>query len=256
MQYGKSQTPPVSLRPEMVPVLGIITARGGSKAVPRKNILPLAGKPLIAHSIEQAQEATMLTRCIVSTDSEEIAAISTDYGADVPFLRPAYLAEDETPTLPVLQHALEYVEGEEGIEYGAIVILQPTSPLRLARDIDEAVTTLLDSDADTVITVCEIDKTSHPFLMQKMADDGSRILTPFLDGPDYEHYAHASRFELPPAVKLNAAVYALRRQTLLNGQILGEKVKGVMMEARRSIDIDTEDDFEIAEALMLRVRKR
>jgi len=229
----------------------VIPARGGSKAVPRKNIRLLNDKPLIAYSIEQAALAATLTRSLISTDDDEIARVAEAWGGDVPFLRPAHLAQDDTPMLPVLLHALEYAEQDDGIQYSAVVILQPTSPLRTADDIDRSVQALFATGADTVVTICQVDKLSHPLLVQRInVQDGNRLY-PFWTGPEYERVSHANREELPPVVRLNAAVYALRRETLVReNRIIGDDVCGVWMEVSRSIDIDTEDDFRIAEALI------
>jgi CMP-N,N'-diacetyllegionaminic acid synthase len=235
----------------MGPVLAVIPARGGSRAVPRKNIRLLNGKPLIAYSIEQAALAQTLTRSIVSTDDDEIARVAKAWGGDVPFLRPARLAQDDTPMLPVLLHALEHAEQTDGIHYSAVVILQPTSPLRTAEDIDHSVQTLFSTKADTVVTICQVDKLSHPLLVQRIdVQDGDKLY-PFWTGPEYERYSHANREELPLVVRLNAAVYAVRRETLVcENKIIGNDVRAVWMETSRSIDIDTEEDFQIAEALI------
>jgi len=235
----------------METVLAVIPARGGSKAVPHKNIRLLNGKPLIAYSIEQAALAATLSRSIVSTEDEEMAQVAKVWGGDVPFLRPAHLARDDTPMLPVVQHALEYAEHADGIQYSVVVILQPTSPLRTADDIDRSVQTLFTIEADTVVTISKVDKLSHPLLVRRIDVQEGNRLYPFGTGPEYEKYAHVNREELPPVVRLNAAVYAVRRQTLVcQNKIIGSDVRGVWMEAIRSIDIDTEEDFQIAEALI------
>ena len=235
----------------MEPVLAVIPARGGSKVIPRKNVRLLNGKPLIAYSIEQAVLARTLTRVIVSTDDEEIAQVVRNWGGNVPFLRPANLAQDDTPMLPVLMHALEYAEEEDGIQYSAVVILQPTSPLRTADDIDKSVYILLSTRADTVVTICQVDKLSHPLLVQRIDVQGSNRLYPFYTGLEYAKFSHANREELPPVVRLNGAVYAVRRETLVHEKkIIGSDVYAVWMEVSRSIDIDTEEDIRIADALI------
>ncbi len=225
-------------------VLGIIPARGGSKAVPRKNIRLLNGRPLIAHTIEQAASAQMLTSVVVSTDDDEIAQVAREYGAEA-IMRPAYLALDDTPMLPVLLHALEYV----GRPYDVVVILQPTSPLRTADDIDRSVHLLLFTGADTVVTISRVSKASHPLLAQRI--DGNR-LHPFLaDRAPHRAGEAPHRQGLPPVVRVNGAVYAIRRETLVvENRIIGNDVRGVWMESSRSIDIDTEEDLFIAEALI------
>ena len=130
-------------------VLGLIPARGGSKAIPRKNIVDLAGKPLLAYTCQAALECNTLTQVILNTDDEEIAAIGRSYGVAAPFLRPENLATDETPILPVIQHTLAWLVEQAGFETDIVVLLQPTSPLRKAEHIDAAVQLMLDSEADT-----------------------------------------------------------------------------------------------------------
>src|SRR5581483_400682 len=142
-------------------VLGLIPARGGSKGVPRKNIRLLGGKPLLAYTAEAALAAQRLTRVVLSTDDEEIAAVGQSFGVEVPFLRPVELAQDNTPTLPVVQHALRWFE-EHDTRFDAICLLQPTSPLRRAADIDASIELLERSDADTVISVLPVTLEYNP----------------------------------------------------------------------------------------------
>jgi CMP-N-acetylneuraminic acid synthetase len=152
-------------------VLALIPARGGSKSIPRKNVLPLAGRPLVAYSIAAGLAAETVTRTIVSTDDEEIAAISRRYGAETPFLRPTELSQDDTPDLPVFEHALIWLAEQEGYHPEIIVHLRPTSPLRRVRHIDQAVQRLLvRPEADTVRTVCV--PFQNPFKMWKIGPDG------------------------------------------------------------------------------------
>ena len=119
-------------------ILGVITARGGSKGIPRKNIKELNGKPLIAYTIESAKDSNYLTRCIVSTDDEELLKSTKQHSADVPFIRPAELAQDKSTSMEVVQHALKWLKENNGEEYDYLMILQPTSPLRTSEDIDES----------------------------------------------------------------------------------------------------------------------
>ena len=137
-------------------VLAVVPARGGSKGLPGKNLRPLAGLPLVAHSLRAAAAMRTVTRCVVSTDDPEIARVAREHGGDVPWLRPAELATDTTPMAPVLRHALAAVEAEEGRPYDAVVLLDPTSPARVPAEVDSAVERLLDSpDLDGVISVSE-----------------------------------------------------------------------------------------------------
>ena len=154
-------------------VLGIIPARGGSKGIPGKNIIQLSGKPLITYTIEAAQAASSLDRCIVSTDSQEILDICRRWHADIPFTRPVELAGDKTPTLPVILHALDILSEK----YDAVMILQPTSPLRIAKDIDNAIRMLEEnSNADSVISVVKVGD-YHPARMKQVKNGKREVST-------------------------------------------------------------------------------
>ncbi len=155
----------------MTEMLALIPARGGSKSIPRKNIRPFAGHPLIAYSIAAGLAAELVTRVIVSTDDEEIAAVARRYGAEAPFLRPAELAQDHTPDLPVFQHALEWLAEHEGYQPEIVVQLRPTSPFRRVAHIDQAMYRLLEQpEADSVRTVCV--PFQNPFKMWRIGPDG------------------------------------------------------------------------------------
>jgi CMP-N,N'-diacetyllegionaminic acid synthase len=222
--------------------LAIVPARGGSKGLPRKNLLPLLGRPLIAHTIEAARAASSIQRIVVSTESPEIAEISRQCGAEVPFLRPSELAGDDTPTLPVLQHVLVELEATEGFAPEIIVLLQPTSPLRRAEDINNAVALLERSRADSVVSVCAAEH--HPAWMRRLEDD--RVL-PFLEnGPEYTR-----RQDMPPAYRLNGAIYVSRRRILVEeNRILGRDTRGLVMDTESSVDIDTPFDLKMASVIM------
>ena len=155
----------------MTEVLAIIPARGGSKSIPRKNILDFAGYPLIAYSIAASLGSATVDRVIVSTDDEEIAAISRAYGAETPFLRPVEFSQDETPDLPVFIHALEWLESQESYQPDIVIQLRPTSPFRKVSHIDQAVYQLLERpQADAVRTVCI--PFQNPFKMWQIKPDG------------------------------------------------------------------------------------
>jgi N-acylneuraminate cytidylyltransferase len=152
-------------------VLALIPARGGSKSIPRKNILLLAGRPLVAYSIAASLSSETITRTIVSTDDEEIAAISRKFGAETPFLRPTEISQDDTPDLPVFEHALTWLVEQEGYRPEIVVHLRPTSPFRRVWHIDQAVQRLLERpEADTVRTVCV--PFQNPFKMWRIDPDG------------------------------------------------------------------------------------
>lgn len=220
-------------------ILGLIPARGGSKGVPRKNIRMLAGKPLIAWTIEAALKASCVGRVVVSTDDDEIAAIAKKHGAEVPFLRPDVLAADDTPDFPVLQHALESLNRS----YEYIVWLRPTAPLRVFEDIDQAVAELALTGADSVRSVSATK--AHPYWMKTL--DGP-LLKPFVPGHDERNYPR--RQSLPPAYLLNGAVDVTTRKTVAGGSMWGEKIAAYVMSPDRSLDIDTETDLIAAEALL------
>ncbi len=226
--------------------LAIIPARGGSKGIPLKNIVPLGGKPLIAHTIEAAKMASSIQRVVVSTESQEIAQVARQYGAEVPFLRPAELARDDTPTLPVIQHVLAELQASEGIKPEIIVLLQPTSPLRSAEDIDRAVKQLEETGADSVVSLCVAQH--HPAWMKRV--DGDRVL-PFLENaPEYTR-----RQDMPTVYRLNGAIYVTRRRILLEqNRILGPDTRALIMDAESSVDIDTPFDLKLA-SLIMRERK-
>ena len=225
-------------------VLGVIPARGGSKAVPRKNIRPLAGKPLIAYTIEAARAAARLARCVVSTDDDEIAAVAQALGGEAPFLRPAELATDRAASLPVMHHALAAVEAlAGGACFDAVLMLQPTTPFRTAADIDGALELLERSGADSVISVVDVEG-HHPARMKYL--DGDRLVDP----PFCEARENQPRQELRPMFIRNGAIYATRRATLLAGSFKGADCRAWVMPLARSVNIDTEHDFRYAEWLL------
>ncbi|MBN1556877.1 MAG: acylneuraminate cytidylyltransferase family protein [Lentisphaerae bacterium] len=224
-----------------VKTLGVITARGGSRGIPDKNIVPLCGKPLIAYTIESARAAARLDRCIVSTDSEKIAAVCRDCGADVPFLRPAGLARDDSRSIDAVLHALDAVE----TAYDAVMVLQPTSPLRTAADIDAAVALLeAHPDADAVISVVDVDD-HHPARMK-------RIEAGFLvDPPFAEAVENQPRQELPRLYLRNGAVYLTRVPVLRETRLFkGRRCLAYEMPAERSVNIDSLLQLHVAEALL------
>lgn len=221
-------------------VLGVIPARGGSKGVPGKNLRPLGGKPLIAWTAEAATGSS-LSQVILSTDSEEIANVGRTLGLEVPFLRPGELATDEAKSLPVLQHALRFMEEQTG-KFEAIMMLQPTTPFRTTVDIDQCVQLLHDHVCDSVISVEDVGA-YHPARM-KYVRDGFLIDPPFA-----EEVENQPRQQLEPMYIRNGAVYLTRRETLLDGSFKGRRSLAYLMPKFRSTNIDSEHDLIYAEWL-------
>ncbi len=222
-------------------IIGIITARGNSQGVSKKNTRLLGGKPLIAYTIEAARGSTLLTRCIVSTDDPEIADIVKHLGADVPFMRPAELAQADTPTIPVLQHALaELKKNNETYDY--VMILQPTSPFRTSEDIDACIRKIVDTDADSVMSMVELADFS-PAKLKVIEDD---IIRPLFED---EGRTSAQRTEGPKVFKRNAAIYLTKTNLIEQGDLFGAISRPYVMPAERSLDINHSMDFQIAEQL-------
>jgi CMP-N,N'-diacetyllegionaminic acid synthase len=233
-------------------ILAVITARGGSKGIPKKNIKLLGNKPLIAYSIETAQQSQLISHLIVSTDSEEIAAIAREHNAEVPFLRPIELATDTARHIEVMQHAIIFMEKSLNIVFDYIVILQPTSPFRLVEDIDLTLQKLIDSGADSALTMVEISGGAHPIKAKRM--EGERIL-PYFDIQTQEEGLR--RQDFPVVFKRSSAVFSMRRDLLmLEGKIYGSTSVGHIVPQERSIDIDDEFDWLKAEYMLKRLRQK
>lgn len=224
-------------------VFGIIPARGGSKRLPGKNLRVLGPMSLLGHAAASAREASTLDRFIVSTDSAEIADEAKRHGAEVPFLRPPELATDEATVVPVLQHAVSWLEATAGIRPDLVVTLQPASPFRTGADIDRTVRKLLETGADSAQTVT--DPAYHPFFMSAL--DGDRVIPLFPDGHKF-----ARRQDAPPVYQPSGAVYVTHYHVLMTqGRMLGEDNRAVITGFEASVNIDTEWDFRLA-ALILR----
>jgi CMP-N-acetylneuraminic acid synthetase len=227
-------------------VLSIIPARGGSKGILKKNIIDIQGAPLISYTIIESLKSALITRTIVSTDSSEIAAISLEYGAEVPFLRPIELAADDTPALPVIQHAVNYMASEKKFNPDIIILLQPTSPLRTAKHIDEALQKLIDSEADSIVSVTKLPHNYNPTSLMQLQ---GQFLVPYLDSL-YE--TSQLRQKKPIFYARNgAAIYAFTFNCLTNKKsIYGDKIVPYEMRKEESIDIDDFFDLEIASYLL------
>lgn len=225
-------------------VLGIIPARGGSKGIPRKNVALLNGRPLIAYTIESATQSARLTRTVVSTEDAEIAATAKLLGAETPFLRPAELARDDTPMLPVMRHAVSWVEAQ-GDRFDAICLLQPTNPMRTSRDIDGCVELMERSGADTVVTVLPVPHEHNPhWVFEPDAQGNLRLSTG-------EETPIPRRQELPPAFHREGSVYLVRRDVLMErNSLYGRRIAGYRMEPERSVNIDEPRDWNRASALV------
>lgn len=231
-------------------IIAVVPARGGSKGVVRKNLRDVGGVPLVGHAVRAGRGATSLAACIVSTDDAEIADVARAHGGSVPFMRPAALAEDATPTAPVLRHAVEWYEGEHGCQVLAVVTLQPTTPLRNGTDIDSAVALFLASQphADSLISVCEAGE-HHPLTLY-FADGG--YLDPLLKGLN----PTTRRQDFPPVYWRNGAIYITRRDLLFShGRVVSDRPLSYQMPKLRSANIDEPFDLELAE-LMLDWNKR
>jgi|NitcycUWRSCHO22C_1040316.scaffolds.fasta_scaffold00104_3 N-acylneuraminate cytidylyltransferase len=226
-------------------VVAAIFARGGSKGVPRKNLRALAGKPLIAYAIESALGSEMIDRVIVSTDDQEIASVAKGYGAEVPFMRPAELAGDNAPEWLAWQHAIKMVAADKGAPaIDVFVSVPPTAPLRNVSDIDSCIQTLIESDADIVITVKPAERSPF-FNMVKVTPEGYAELA--IAPPQ----KISRRQDAPVLYDVTTVAYAARPQFVLEASSLFQgKVKVVIVPAERAIDIDTELDFMFADFLI------
>jgi N-acylneuraminate cytidylyltransferase/CMP-N,N'-diacetyllegionaminic acid synthase len=227
----------------MIDVVGLITARGGSKSIPHKNIKLLAGKPLIAWTIEAALASSSLARVIVSTDDDEIASVARTWGAEVPFMRPPELARDDTPHLLVVEHAIRWLweHDKAGLDYA--LLLQPTSPLRTSADIDAAVAMAGKHAAVAVVSVCEMDR--HPLISKRILEDGTLADFVTSDIP------YLRRQALPPAYALNGAIYLIRCGSLIEHRTFWPQgTYAYIMPPERSLDVDSPWEFHLVELLM------
>jgi CMP-N-acetylneuraminic acid synthetase len=225
-------------------VLGLIPARGGSKAIIGKNLIPLAGQPLLAYTISAALQASRLDRIIVSTDDTTIAKAAIAMGVEAPFLRPAELSGDTTPMLPVIQHAIDWCE-KDGTPVGVVVLLQPTSPLRRAQHIDEALALADIENAETVVSVVSVPHNFSPDSV--MVEQDGRLL-PYQDGPMALRRQEKSRY----LARNGPAILAVRVSTLRGGTLYGDPTVGYEMSAATSIDIDEPEDLWLAEQYLTR----
>ena len=233
------------MSPDRWRVLGLVPARGGSKGVPGKNVRPLAGHTLLEYTARAARESGVLDRVILSTDSLEIAEAGRRAGLEVPFIRPAALAADDTPMVQVVEHALTEVS-RHGCSPDIVVLLQPTSPLRRPDHIRDAVSMLRDTGADSVVTVVELPRHLSPDYVMRIEDGRLKAFLP--DGARV-----ARRQDARPAYSRDGTVYAFRRSTIeRTGGIYGGDCRPLLIDARDSLSIDSPADWDEAERLLTR----
>ena len=224
-------------------ILGVIPARGGSKGVPRKNIKLLGDKPLIAYTIEAALQS-QLTKVIVSTDDEEIAEVSRQYGAEVPFMRPAELASDTSSSIDVVLHTLTEVEDDMN-DYEAVMLLQPTTPFRTYKDINECINKFNNSDSDSLISVREVPHEFNPHWVFEEKSIG------FLSIATGEKEIIKRRQDLPRAYYRDGAIYMVNSMVLKEKKTLyGETISYWINKSQEFVNIDTMEDWVKAERII------
>lgn len=220
-------------------VLAIIPARGGSKGVPRKNVRQLAGKPLIAWTIREARNSRYIDRLILSSEDDEIIDVAKQLNCEVPFKRPDELARDDTPGIEPVLHVLETLTDK----YEYVVLLQPTSPLRISEDIDNCIETCVENNASACVSVCEA--AQHPFWMYQISDTG--FMVPLLHMDTIVN----RRQDLPAVYILNGAVYVSRVSLLRETKsFISPSTVPYIMPRKRSLDIDEENDFRLCEIIL------
>lgn len=221
-------------------VLGLVPARGGSKGIPGKNLRELAGKPLLAYAADCALSSGVLDRVILSTDSEEIADAGRSYGLEVPFMRPSELATDSAAMLPVVQHAVSSLEAD-GWKPDAIMLIQPTAPLRRPEHLISAVRLFLENECDSVVSVTAVPGHLHPYWTM-VIEDGE--LREFHRGG----LMVTRRQELPPVYARNGALYLFRRDlVMIHNTIYGARCLPLVMLEEESVNLDSMDDWELAQ---------
>lgn len=226
-------------------LLGLIPARSGSKGIPGKNLRPLGGRPLLAWTAAVAQAAKtagLLDRVVLSTDDEDLALIGEDLGLDVPFRRPAHLALDDTAMLPVILHTLDAL-ADQGSHFDAVCLLQPTTPFRRLTDLERAVHRFGRGDVDTVLSMLPVPHEHHPSWVWVEGPSGLRLSS----GDDQPT---TRRQDLSPAYHRDGSIYIVRTSTLRSGTLYGPRLASVPGDPERAINLDHEDDWQQAEALL------
>ena len=225
-------------------ILTVIPARGGSKGIPRKNIISIGGRPLIDYTIKSALQVKRLKDIVVSTEDSEIKSIAKKYGAQAPFTRPDHLSTDQAQSAPVIIDALNRMEEIKNTKYDAVLMLQPTSPLRTSSHIERAVDLFLSQDCDSVVSVVSVGGT-HPFRMKRLV--GNQLVNYI----DQGFWDMRPRQELPPVYIRNGSIYLIKRDTLISkGQLIGEKCLGMVMNDEESVNIDSPLDLKLARLLL------
>ena len=226
-------------------ILAIVPAREGSKGIPKKNIYPLCNTPLIYYTIKAIQRSKLITRAILSSDSSEVIKVAEDYGLEVPFVRPSKLAQDDTPALPVVEHAVKWLEETENYKADYIILLQPTSPLRTENHIDEALSILINSDADSIVSIVEVPHSFNPYSIMKLQ---GKYLSPYLL---YDENKNLRQFKPVFYARNGAAIYAFTYNCLMNKHsIYGDKILPYLMEKESSIDVDDLFDLKLCEWIL------
>ncbi len=217
-------------------ILALIPARGGSKGIPHKNIIDLNGKPLIAYTIDSAKKSRYIDNIVVSTDDQNIADVSKKLGAKVPFIRPTYLAADESKTEDVVLHALQYLENN-GESYDVLILLQPTQPLRTEDDIDKALELFEKLDEQSVVSISEV--SDNPILIRRLGEGGQ--LEKLL-----KRSSTCRRQDMEAYYRVNGAIYINRINEISENTSLNDNCIGFLMDRSHSIDIDTYEDLDWA----------
>jgi len=222
-------------------IIVLIPARGGSKRFPGKNIHPFLDKPLIAHPIAAAKAASMVSRVIVSTDSEDIARVAREHGAEVPFMRPSDIAGDTSSVVEAVQFTLRELERTEGYKADYVVLLQPTTPVIEPAQIEAAIRLAIEKNADSVVAVSAVDTINHPYNVRQMQSDGSIRFWQYdlhynCVGPERPAFYHA------------ANLWLSSYDTVMSGKLEGERTYPLVVPARYAADIDFKEDLERIEA--------
>jgi CMP-N-acetylneuraminic acid synthetase len=228
----------------MKKILTIIPARGGSKGIPRKNITEVGGHPLIYYTIKSALQVSELEDIVVSTEDSEIASISQKIGAQVPFMRPKSLATDEAQSAPVVIHALKKMEEINETQYDAVLMLQPTSPLRTSKNIRDALKLFYSQKCNSVVSLVSVGGV-HPFRMKRLV---GKQLVNYIDQGFWDM---RPRQELPPVYIRNGSIYLINRDALIKGeQLISDKCLGMLMSDEESINIDSPIDLKLAKLIL------